>query len=106
MATYQELRAASEDGALLIKVQVACVVAANAVALEAPATPLHAQRMLWAADVFADPVTAARRMVWSVLAKNAAATPTQIANATDAAVQTQVNESVNVFANVYAVPTP
>lgn len=101
MATYQELRVASEDGALLIKVQVACVVAANAVALEAPATPLHAQRMLWAADVFADPVSAARRMIWSVLAKNAGMTPAQIAGASDSAVQTNVNASVDVFANIY-----
>jgi hypothetical protein len=101
MATYAELRTAAELPSLLIQVQVACVVAANTVALEAPATPLHTQRMLWAADVFANPVTAAQRMVWSVLAKNAAATPAQIANATDATVQTNVNDSVNVFANTY-----
>lgn len=103
MATYAELRTASENETLLIKTQVACVIAANAVALESAATPLHDQRMLWAADVFQDPASAAKRMVWSVLAKNSSATPAQIAGVSDSVLQGHVDASVNVFANVYKV---
>jgi len=98
MATYAELRAASEDPALLVKVQVACIVAANTVAMEADTVPLHAQRLQWASLAFADPVNTARRMINSVLAKNAAAPLGAITGANDAAVQTAVDASVNVFA--------
>jgi hypothetical protein len=99
MATYQELRQASEDGPLLIKVQVACIVAANTIAVELDTVPLHTQRLKWAASAFADPISTAREMIWSVLAKNAAATPAQITGASDVTVQTNVDASVNVFAS-------
>lgn len=100
MATYAELRTASESPALLIQVKVACIIAADTVSLESAATPLHAERLLWAKRVYENPDTMAQRMVWAVLAKNKAATPAQIAAATDAAVQTNVDAAVNVLATV------
>ncbi len=98
MATYAELRTAAENDSLLVKVQVACIVAANKVAVESDAVALHAQRLQWAASAFTDPVATAKKMINSVLAKNAAATYAQIIGASDATVQTNVDESVNVFA--------
>ena len=100
MATYAELRTASELPSLLIQVQVACIIASDTVSLEAPATPLHAERLIWAKSVYTDPNAAARRMIWAVLAKNKTATPAQIATVTDANVQTSVDAAVNVFATV------
>ena len=100
MATYAELRQAVENPELNNKVRVACVMAANAVALEADTVPLHSQRIKWAAAVFENPDREGQRMVWSVLAKNASATLAQILAATDAQVQTAVDDSVNVFAQV------
>jgi hypothetical protein len=106
MATYQELRAASELAGLLVQVQVACIVAADTISLEAAATPLHAERLEWARRVYADPAATAKTMIWAVLAKNRGLTAAQIAavavsnTANDAAVQGAVDAAVNVFAIV------
>lgn len=98
MATYAELRTASELPALLIQVQVACIVAANTISLEVDTTPLHSQRLKWASLAYGDPVATARKMIWAVLAANKSSTPAQIAGATDAVVQTAVDANVNTFA--------
>lgn len=98
MALYSELRECSESLDLLIKVQVACIISANIIADEATDVLFHSQRLLWANSAYNDPVATAKKMVWAVLAKNAAATKAQILAATDATVQTNVNAAVNVFA--------
>lgn len=98
MATYAELLTASADEALVKKIRVACVVAAETVRLEADATQNHAKRLAWAKSVFESPETVAQRMTWAVLAQNRAATLPAILGASDAAVQTAVDAAVNVFA--------
>lgn len=99
MATYSELfRLANENAVLRQRVVVACVVAAEAIRNEAGSVANHANRLVWAAKVFADPVSEAQRMLWAALAANAAATVAAIEQVTDAALQTIVNNAVNTFA--------
>ena len=98
MATYLELRQAAEDGPLLIKIQVACIISANVISKEAVDVPLHTQRLKWAAQAYSDPVGTARMMVWAVLAENRAFTQAQILAASDATIQLNVDNSVNLFA--------
>ena len=99
MATYSELyRLAGEDSVLRQRVTVACVIAAETIRNELPATTNHANRLIWAAKVFADPVIESQRMLWAALAANAAATVAAIQGVTDANLQTIVNNAVNTFA--------
>lgn len=98
MATYAELLTASENATLRNKMRVAVVIAAEKVRVENGATANHANRLIWAKSVFAEPDVAARAMMWAVLAQNAAATLAQITGATDATVQTAVDAAVDVFA--------
>lgn len=98
MATYDEILIAHADTGLLNKVRVATVVAATDIMLEADTTANHANRIIWAKTVFADPALAGARMMWPVLAQNKAFTLAQITGADDATVQTAVNSAVNVFA--------
>jgi hypothetical protein len=102
MATFAELLQAQENPDLRKKVTVACIMAAEAVGREAPATTLHAERLKWASKVFENPDREAGRMFWAVLARVQTDTPgatlAQILAATDAAVLTSVTAEVNVFA--------
>lgn len=98
MATYAELLTASENDALLRKIRVACIVAAEKVRTEAVDVPNHANRLVWAKAVFQDPTAEATRMTWAVLAQNRAFTLAQITGADDATVQSAVDAAVNVFA--------
>lgn len=98
MATYAELITASQNGVLTDKIKVACFIAAEVVRNESGATSNHANRLTWAKQVFGNPESESRRMVWAVLAQNQAATLPQITGASDAAVQAAVNAAVDVFA--------
>lgn len=98
MATYAELLTASENSTLNQKIRVACIIAAEAIRTESGATTNHANRLIWAKAVFANPAAEAQRMLWAVLAQNKDATLAAITGATDAAVQTAVNAAVDVFA--------
>lgn len=98
MATYAELLIASENETLRNKVRVACVIAAETVRTEAPATTNHANRVIWAKSAYTDPSLVAQRMLWAVLAQNQAATLAAITGASDATVQTAVTAAVDVFA--------
>jgi hypothetical protein len=98
MATYAELLTASSNEVLINKIRVAVVIAAETVRTEAGTTPKHAERLVWAKQVFANPDAEARRMIWAVLAQNKAVTLAAIIGATDAAVQTAVDAAVDVFA--------
>lgn len=60
----------------------------------------HANRMLWAREVFKNPDVVARQMMTAVLAQNRAFTSAQITGATDAAVQTAVNNAINLLAGI------
>src|SRR5690349_5644345 len=98
MATYTELFDLRANSALKNKIAVACVVAAEAIRVEAGATTNHANRLVWAKAVFAAPDREAERMLMAVLAQNKDATVVQITGATDATIQTAVNNAVDVFA--------
>ncbi len=98
MATYTELYDLMNESALRNKVAVACLVAAEAVRLEAEGTANHANRLTWAKATFTDPRAAGERMLPAILAQNATLTKAQILAASDGALQTAVNSAVNVFA--------
>lgn len=97
MATYIELIQDSMDSTLRQKIAVACVVAAEAIRLEDPATPNHANRLEWAKKVYQSPTNAAADMIWPVLAQNKAASNSAILGASDASIQTAVDAAVVVF---------
>jgi len=98
MASYAELYSLRSDSALKNRVNVAVIVAAEAIRSEDGATPNHANRLVWAAAVFAAPSAEADRMFMAILAANKDATVAQIQSATDAAIQTKVDATVDLFA--------
>lgn len=98
MATYSELFDLQTDSALKNKVRIATVVAAEMIRGEDAGIPNHANRLLWAAAVFASPAAETDRMFWAVLAANKDLSVAQIAAATDAAIQTAVDAAIDLFA--------
>lgn len=98
MATYLEIFDLRSNSALRNRIAVACVVAAEAIRNESGATTNHANRMIWAKAVFANPESEAVRMLMALLAQNKDATVGQITGVTDANLQTGVNAAVDVFA--------
>jgi hypothetical protein len=98
MATYAELFTIAAQNQILDKVTAAVAIQAEAIRNEAGGTSNHANRLIWAKTVFSDPRQMAIKMVWAILAQNAAATASQIVNATDAATLTAVANAVDVFA--------
>jgi hypothetical protein len=98
MATYAELNALQNNDTLIEQVRVACVIAAETIRGESEATDNHANRMVWAASVFANPRVEGTRMLWAVLAANKDMTVPQITGATDAQVQAAVDAAVDLFA--------
>lgn len=100
MATYAELLSAFENETLKKRIRVACWVAADIVRAESNATTNHANRMLWAREVFRNPDVVAEQMITAVLAQNRAVALATILAADDAAVQTAVNNAVDLLAGV------
>jgi hypothetical protein len=100
MATYTELYELGANSALRNRVTVACLVAAQAVMVEATSVANHANRLLWAKSVFGDPQSMGQKMLMAALAKNAALTVAQITSAADAALLTVVSDAINLFAGV------
>jgi hypothetical protein len=98
MATYDELYGLKDDSGLKNKVTAACIISAESILAEDGGTANHANRLIWAAAVFASPGREADRMYWAVLAANKDATVAQIQSATDAAIQTNVDNHVDLFA--------
>lgn len=101
MATYAELLdiAQTETGKTLReKIQVAVVVACDIIRLEAGATPNHANRVIWTQNALRDPAQEAQRLLWAVLAQNRTISVAQITGATDATVQTAVNNAIDLLA--------
>lgn len=98
MATYQELFDLANESSLRNRIAVACLIAAEAIRIENVNTTNHANRLLWAKSAFTDYRGAGERMLPAVLAQNASLTKAQLLAATDAAMQTAVNNAVDVFA--------
>lgn len=99
MATYDELFGLRNNSALKNRVTSAVVISAETVMNEDGGTANHANRLVWAKGVFASPNTEANRMFWAVLAANSDATVAQITGATDIAIQTNVDDHVDLFAD-------
>ncbi len=95
--TYLEAQTALENDPLKLKVRTAVVVAADAIRSEAPATTNHVARVAWAKGAFADPITTATTMLRAVIAQNIAQTFANVIGATDASIQTAVNNAVDVL---------
>ena len=101
MATYDELLtiATTASGAnLRNKIQVAAIIACEAIRTEAAGTTNHANRLKWASATLDSPSRAAEKLTWAVLAQNSGATAAQITGASDATVQTAVNGAVDLLA--------
>lgn len=99
MATYNELRQLFSHGDLHNRVEVACIVAAEAIRGESDVTENHANRLKWAQNAFNNPRDVADKILMSVLAANKAATVAGITGASDAVLQAAVDAAVNLFAD-------
>lgn len=98
MATYQELAQLYSVGTLREQVRVAVVDAAVRIIDEDPGTANHAERLTWAAKAIGNPDAVASQMLMGILVKNKSATVGQIQSASDAAIQTNVDDLVDAFA--------
>lgn len=98
MALYQELYDLTNEPALLNRITVAVVVAAEVARIEVVETPNHANRLLWAKAAMLNPGVYALPMLRAALAQNKALTVAQIQGASDATLQTAINNVVNLFA--------
>lgn len=98
MATYQELYALRANSALRHRVQIATWIAADGIRAESDATPNHAHRLVWAREVLSFGGGKAEQMFCALLAANNGLTTAQIESASDAAIQTAVNNAVNLVA--------
>lgn len=97
MALYTEILTAARDDTLNQKVRVAVVIAAEVIRTEAAGTANHANRVAWAKTVYQSPEAVAERMIWAVLAQNAAVSLPTILAASDATIQTAVNAAVDAL---------
>lgn len=98
MAAYTELFDLSSDSDLRNRVAVACVVAAEVVMNETP-LPNDAERKVWAANALNSPMAEAGRMLWAILGTNKDETVAAIQGASDASIQTNVEDHINLFAD-------
>ena len=98
MATLAELYTLGSSNTLLDKIAAAVAIQAEVIRTENGATANHANRLIWAKQAFGGPRDMAQRMLWAILAQNAAATPAQITGAADTAIQSAVAAAVDVFA--------
>ena len=98
MATYTELYGLHNDSALRNRVLVASIVAAEMVMGELDTVPNHANRLIWAASVLANPQAEARRMFMAVLAANKDASVEAIQGTSDEQIQASVDDHVDLFA--------
>jgi hypothetical protein len=98
MATYAEIFDLGNNSALRNKFTVASLVAAQAVMVESGSTTNHANRLLWAKSVFADPQGMGQKMLMAGLAANAALTVAQITAAADSSLLTTVQAAIDLFA--------
>ena len=99
MATYEELFELRRNSTLMNKITVACIIAAEDIRTDGSPPANQAARLAWAAKVFDNPEREAARMIDAVLAANSSASVVAITEATDSAIQFNVDAAVNLFAD-------
>ncbi len=102
MATYQDLFDLRRNQGLIDKVTTAVVIAAETIFTETSGANL-ANRQTWAREAIINPRKMAEVFMGVVLAANKSATRTSILAAADSAIQTNVDDAVDDFANGTAV---
>ena len=98
MAAYSELYGLMSNSVLRNKIAVAVGVAAETIRLEDGSVPNHANRLIWAARAYSQPITVASECQWAVIITNRALDVATILAAGDAAIQNNVDDVVNMFA--------
>jgi len=99
MASYPELfNLMQGESNLRNRIVVAIVVAAESIRNENAQTENHANRILWAAQAFANPAGVSRKVLMAVLAANKDVPIAAIASASDTALQINVDAVVDLFA--------
>jgi hypothetical protein len=98
MATYVELFTLQSDATLLQRVTSALNIASVAIFEEALSVPGHDRRVLFARSITLSTNGTAQAMLKFLLGKFSTLTVAQIQGATDAAIQTSVNDAINLFA--------
>jgi hypothetical protein len=97
MATLNELwNLRYETQTLRARVAAACAKAAWDILYEDPGTTNHANRLVWAADVWRDAPAMADRMLWGVCSNTAVQAGGEAT--TDVDVQNAVNGLIDMFA--------
>lgn len=88
-----------EDPTLGEKCSASALLSAKTIMLELASVTNHANRLIWAAATFENPVSAGNKMRRAVVSWYAATkTLAQMASITDAEIQSVVDGAVNVFA--------
>ena len=99
MASYMELKTLFGHSDLQDKVEVACIVAAEAIRVETPEPPNHADRVVWAKRCWASSTAVRDELLKAVLAANKDQSVEDIIGAADSAIQARVDAAVDVFAD-------
>ena len=97
MATYLELAKITEQalwGDFIDKIKAACVIKATAIIDSATPT---VEAKAWAEFAINAPTSAASSIVWYVIGSNDGLAISTILNASDSAIQTNVNAAVDVL---------
>ena len=97
MATYSELHSLHANVNLLNKVMAAVAILAEEIRTEDVATPNHDNRMYWAKAALRNVDGTARQLMWVLIAQNKDFAVAQIEGATDAAIQSAVNDAVTLL---------
>lgn len=95
--TLAEMQGLFADAGLLPKIQAACVIACETIRNEATSTANHTARVAWAKTTLANPAAVAPAVLAAVLAQNTSLTVAQAQAASDAAIQTGVNNAINLL---------
>ncbi len=99
MATYIELRSLFANSPLKNRIEVACIIAAETIRNEEVGTPNHANRLIWAKKAFVQLATIRDQMLMALLASNKTASIAAITGILDEALQTLVDDAVDIFAD-------
>lgn len=104
MASYTELFTVAGNVDFRNRVEIAALVAADAIRAEATGTANHAEQLRWANRTWLNPRKAAEALVGAVLAANKGAPLSTITDAEDTTIQTAVDAAVDIFA--LQIPAP